>query len=146
MFILQSASPAGSPWESSTINATPAYLLLSLAFNVTLSLAIVFRLLHFRRRTYALRQHLRSDAGIQCVSIAAMLIESAMLFTAVSLFTIIPMILEHPIQYVFCIGYGHTQVCRPCSLGGRLGIKTTFNDNSLIDYFVPPDHFPSSVG
>ena len=37
-------------------------LLLSLAFNIILSLAIVFRLLHFRRRTYALRQ----ESGVRC--------------------------------------------------------------------------------
>jgi hypothetical protein len=110
MFIVQTASPAGSPWESSTINATPVYYLLSLTFNISLSLAIVLRLLHFRRKTNSLRLHLGSDAGVQYVSIAAMLTESAMLFTAVSIFIIVPTILEHPIQYVFGLGFVHFQV------------------------------------
>jgi hypothetical protein len=69
----------------------------------------VLRLLHFQRKTNSLRLHLGSDAGVQYVSIATMLTESAMLFTAVSII-IVPTILEHPIQYVFGLGFVHFQV------------------------------------
>jgi hypothetical protein len=96
------------------INITAPYFLVSLILNISLSLAIVFRLLYFRRRTEALRQSVGANVGAQYFTIAAMLIESAMLYSVVSLLTIVPFMLDNPIQNIFEVAYMDAQVCRNC--------------------------------
>jgi hypothetical protein len=77
---------------------TPIFTIVSLILNVILSGSIVLRLLFFRWR---IQKDLGPAAGRQYISIAAMLIESAMLYIVVWIPSLVPTFLQIPFQNVF---------------------------------------------
>jgi hypothetical protein len=86
---------------------TPIFTIVSLTLNLILSGSIVLRLLFFRHR---IRKDLGPAAGRQYISIAAMLIESAMIYTVVWICSLVPTQLQSPFQNVFTPGCIHVQV------------------------------------
>jgi len=79
MFLIQVSTT--NPYVTNGINFTLPYLSISLALNIILTIAIVLRLMSFR---YHIAKALGPKYGTQYTSIAAMIIESAALYSAVS--------------------------------------------------------------
>ncbi|KAG2097497.1 uncharacterized protein F5147DRAFT_714896 [Suillus discolor] len=97
MWLLQLTS--NSPFFTSTnINYTVPYLSLSLALNIIITIVIVLRLLTYRHR---ITKALGSRFGAQYTSIAAMIVESAALYSAFSLALLILFLLNNPISETF---------------------------------------------
>lgn len=106
-WLIQISAPSSSPWASNTINFTAPYFWLSLALNISMTLAIVCRLFLFRWR---ISRTLGPGYGQQYTSIAAMLIESAFLYSSFSLAFLIPFALNNAIQNTFVQMVGEVQV------------------------------------
>lgn len=97
-----------SPYFSSTnINYTVPYLSLSLALNIIITIVIVLRLLTYRRR---ISKVLGSSYGTQYTSIAAMIIESAALYSAFSVAFLTLFLLNNPISETFIEALTQVQV------------------------------------
>ncbi|KAI0258510.1 hypothetical protein BC834DRAFT_835454 [Gloeopeniophorella convolvens] len=86
-----------SPYGSSGVNWTIPCLSISLALNILVSIAIVLRLLVYRRRIASVMgQH----HGSQYTSIAAMIIESASIYSAFSIFFLVPFGMNSPVSEI----------------------------------------------
>ncbi|KAG2090616.1 uncharacterized protein F5147DRAFT_643435 [Suillus discolor] len=97
MWLLQLTS--NSPFfTSGSINYTIPYLGLSLALNIIITIVIVLRLLTYRHR---ISKVLGPGYGTQYTSIAAMIVESAALYSTFSLALLILFILNNPIFGAF---------------------------------------------
>ncbi|KAN0101294.1 hypothetical protein V8E55_001278 [Tylopilus felleus] len=96
MFLIQVSTT--NPYVTNGINFTLPYLSLSLALNIILTIAIVLRLLMFRYRTVAL---LGPKHGTQYTSIAAMIIESAAIYSTISITFLVLFGLGNPVSQVF---------------------------------------------
>jgi hypothetical protein len=106
MFLLQVTS--NSPYFSSTnINYTVPYLSLSLALNIIITLVIVLRLLTYRHR---ISKVLGSNYGTQYTSIAAMIVESAALYSAFSVVFLTLFLLNNPISATFLQSFTQVQI------------------------------------
>ncbi|TFK40274.1 hypothetical protein BDQ12DRAFT_734277 [Crucibulum laeve] len=108
LFLIQVS--ALSPWDATTVNFTLPYFLLSLILNIISTIAIVTRLLYYRRRT---SKALGTAYGAQYTSIAAMVVESAALYSISSILFLVPFILNHPIQNTFLQMLSPVQVIAP---------------------------------
>ncbi|KAJ6547832.1 hypothetical protein DFH09DRAFT_1039879 [Mycena vulgaris] len=89
---------ATSPFSSSTINYTIPYLSLSLALNILVTIAIVARLLVYRHRIFHV---FGLKHGSQYTSIAAMLVESAFIYSSFSILFLVPFGLNSPLSQLF---------------------------------------------
>ncbi|KAG6369581.1 hypothetical protein JVT61DRAFT_14240 [Boletus reticuloceps] len=87
-----------NPYVTNGVNFTLPYLSLSLALNILLTIAIVLRLLTFRYRTVAV---LGPKYGTHYTSIAAMIIESAALYSAVSVTFLVLFGIGNAVSQVF---------------------------------------------
>lgn len=97
LWLLQLTS--NSPFFTSTnINYTVPYLSLSLALNIIITIVIVLRLLTYRHR---ISKVLGSGYGTQYTSIAAMIVESAALYSAFSLALLILFLSNNPFSAAF---------------------------------------------
>jgi hypothetical protein len=96
MFLIQVSTT--NPYVTNGINFTLPYLSLSLALNIILTIAIVLRLFTFRYRVVSV---LGPKHGTQYTSIAAMIIESAALYSAVSITFVVLFGLGNPVSQVF---------------------------------------------
>lgn len=106
LFLLQVS--ANSPWvDGGSINWTIPFFSLSLSLNIIITIAIVLRLLLFRRQIVLL---LGKDHGTQYTSIAAMIVESAAIFSTFSLLFLVPFALNHPLNEVFFQALSGVQV------------------------------------
>jgi hypothetical protein len=106
MFLLQVTT--NSPYFSSTnVNYTVPYLSLSLALNIIITIVIVLRLLTYRHR---ITKVLGSDYGTQYTSIAAMIIESAALYSTISVAFLTLFLLNNPISATFIQSLTQIQV------------------------------------
>ncbi|KAG6826140.1 hypothetical protein H0H92_000995 [Tricholoma furcatifolium] len=94
---LMVSAPSSSLWASTSINFTLPYFCTSLALNIVSTLVIVARLLYFRHRVSS---SLGAGYGSQYTTIAAMLVESAAIYSVSSLLFLVPFIVGHPIQNV----------------------------------------------
>ncbi|KAG6810538.1 hypothetical protein H0H92_011425 [Tricholoma furcatifolium] len=110
LFLVQVSAPSSSIWASTTINFTLPYFCTSLALNIISTLVIVARLLYFRHRVSS---YLGTGHGSQYTSIAAMLVESASIYSISSLLFLVPFIVGHPIQNVFLALLSPSQVIAP---------------------------------
>ncbi|KAG2341050.1 hypothetical protein BDR05DRAFT_914832 [Suillus weaverae] len=106
MWLLQVTT--SSPYFSSTnINYTVPYLSLSLALNIIITIVIVLRLLIYRHRISTV---LGSSYGTQYTSIAAMIIESAALYSAFSVAFLTLFLLNNPISATFIEALTQVQI------------------------------------
>ncbi|KAF8553512.1 hypothetical protein OG21DRAFT_1463955 [Imleria badia] len=96
MFLIQVSTT--NPYVTNGINFTLPYLSLSLALNIILTIAIVLRLLTFR---YRIISALGPKYGTQYTSIAAMIIESAALYSSVSITFLVLFGIGNPVSQVF---------------------------------------------
>ena len=110
LLLFQATRPGGSPHEPDRelrVDMSPIFAIVSFALNIILSGAIVLRLFFLKQR---IRKELGSDAGRQYITIASMLIDSAMIYTAVWLCSAVPTLLQVPFQYVVSQACIHVQV------------------------------------
>jgi len=96
MFIIQLSTT--NPYVTNNINYTLPYLGLSLALNIILTIAIVLRLMTYRYRVVTA---LGPKYGTQYTSVAAMIIESAALYSAVSIAFLILFGINNAVSQVF---------------------------------------------
>ncbi|PPQ94610.1 hypothetical protein CVT25_011404 [Psilocybe cyanescens] len=118
---------ATSPWVAGSINFTAPYFWLSLALNMTMTIAICARLLFFRTRV---RKVLGHNHGSDYTSIAAMVVESAAIYSAFSLCFLIPFALNHPIQNTFIQMLGEVQIIAPLLITYRVAYGKAWTDRT----------------
>jgi hypothetical protein len=128
MFLLQVTT--NSPYFSSTnVNYTVPYLSLSLALNIIITIVIVLRLLTYRHR---ITKVLGSDYGTQYTSIAAMIIESAALYSTISVAFLTLFLLNNPISATFIQSLTQIQV----STGKWRGVCVANDVSQIIAMFL----------
>ncbi|KAF5337460.1 hypothetical protein D9758_018006 [Tetrapyrgos nigripes] len=110
LWLIQVSAPASSPWVSSTINFTQPYFWTSFALNVSMTAAIVIRLLVYRHR---IGKIMGQKYGRQYTSIASMIIESSLLYTGFQLLFIVPFGLNSPVQTLFLQPLSQVQIIAP---------------------------------
>ena len=115
LWLKQVGTADQSPWDSSGINFTIPYYSMSLALNILVTLLIVARLMLYRRRV---RSALGSTHGMHYTSLAAMVVESAGIYSAYSLLFLVPFAMNHPLAQLFLQGLSPVQV--------RLAPSTSF--------------------
>jgi hypothetical protein len=99
VWLIQLSAPTSSAWNKfNGINFTAPYFYMSLALNISITIAICARLFFFRRR---IASALGPNHGTHYTSVAAMLAESSFLYSAFSLLFLIPFALNNPIQNAF---------------------------------------------
>ncbi|KZV68536.1 hypothetical protein PENSPDRAFT_609927 [Peniophora sp. CONT] len=96
-----------SPYIAQIVNWTIPFLSLSLAINILVTLFIVSRLLFHRHR---IASALGNRYGTQYTSIAAMIVESAAIYSAFSLLFLVPFGLNSPISEIFLQSLGQVQI------------------------------------
>ncbi|KAF9475286.1 hypothetical protein BDN70DRAFT_936015 [Pholiota conissans] len=96
LFLIQVS--AASPWTTSTINWTIPFFSLSLSLNIILTTVIVVRLMLHRRQIGGIME---DSHGKHYTSIAAMVIESASIFSVFSLLFLVPFVLNNAINQIF---------------------------------------------
>ncbi|KAL1736337.1 hypothetical protein FB107DRAFT_221861 [Schizophyllum commune] len=106
LWLKQVGTADQSPWDSSGINFTIPYYSMSLALNILVTLLIVARLMLYRRRV---RSALGSTHGMHYTSLAAMVVESAGIYSAYSLLFLVPFAMNHPLAQLFLQGLSPVQ-------------------------------------
>ncbi|KAK7036791.1 hypothetical protein VNI00_011457 [Paramarasmius palmivorus] len=100
---------ATSPWNAK-FNFTLYYFWASFILNVTMTIAIVSRLMVYR---YRITKVMGNRHGRQYTSIASMIIESSLLYTSFQLLFIITFATENPIQSLFLQPLSQVQCISP---------------------------------
>lgn len=108
LWLIQISTPAGSPYlAGGNINWTLPYLSTAVALNVVVTMMIATRLLLYRRRVVSV---LGGKHGRHYISVAAMMIESAALYSAFALLFIIPFAINNNIANTFLQAISEVQV------------------------------------
>ena len=108
MILLVQLTPAGANlWTSSAINFGISYWSISVSINIVVTTLIVGRLLYLRSRTLLV---LNKEQARTYTSIAAMLVESAALYSVTGLIFIISYALDSMVQHVMLQVLAHVQV------------------------------------
>lgn len=105
LFLIQVSTT--NPYVTNNINYTLPYLGLSLALNIILTIAIVLRLMLLRYRIVSV---LGPKYGTQYTSIAAMIVESAALYSTVSIAFLILFGIGNAVSQVFLQSMNQIQV------------------------------------
>ncbi|KAH9474307.1 hypothetical protein JR316_0012765 [Psilocybe cubensis] len=127
MWLLQVSASQSSPWlTNGKVNFTPPYYWLSLALNMTMTVAIVIRLLFFRWR---ISKVMGRKFGSQYVGVAAMLVESALLYSSFALLFLVPFALNHPLANLFIQVLAEVQIVAPLMIIYRVASGEAFSTN-----------------
>ncbi len=110
LFLLQVS--AASPFVNAKLDFTIPYFSISLAINLFVTIAIVSRLLLFRRRIASV---LGPSHGTQYTSVAALIIESAALFSVFSVLFLVPFGLKSSIASISWRAWARSKRARRCS-------------------------------
>ncbi|KAG2068818.1 hypothetical protein BDR04DRAFT_1078945 [Suillus decipiens] len=124
MWLLQVATD--SPYFS--INYTIPYFSLSLALNIIITIVIVLRLLTYR---YRISSALGSSYGTQYTSIAAMIVESAALYSAFSVAFLILFNLNNPISEIFIEALTQVQITAMLLIVFRVAQGKSWSQNTM---------------
>lgn len=98
LFLKQVGTVSQSPWDSAGINFTIPYYSMSLALNILVTILIVLRLLVYRHRIV---RAMGAGHGSQYTSLAAMVVESAAIYSGFALLFIVPFALSSPLAQLF---------------------------------------------
>lgn len=109
MFLWQSAQPGSNLFTRVTANFGVPYFTLSATLNVLVTAIITTRLLLYRRK---IRQSLGTGqaSSIPYASIAAIIIESSMIYTGLELLFIVPYALNSQVASLFLGALGYAPV------------------------------------
>ncbi|KXN82729.1 hypothetical protein AN958_02221 [Leucoagaricus sp. SymC.cos] len=106
LFLKQVGTVSQSPWDSSGINFTIPYYAMSLALNIIITILIVLRLLVYRHRIV---KAMGKGHGSQYTSLAAIIVESAAIYSTFALLFLIPFALNSPVSQLFLQGLSMVQ-------------------------------------
>jgi hypothetical protein len=131
MWLVQISAPASSPWSTSSnsINFTLPYFWLSLALNITMTIAIVSRVLLFRWR---ITRVLGPKYGSQYTSIAALLVESALIYSTFALLFLVPFALNHPLANTFLQMLSQVQIIAPLLIIYRVASGEAWSSDTAV--------------
>lgn len=109
LLLHQIVAPGGTLWIPESINFALVYWSTSVANNVLITASIVGYLLWMRFR---IRRYLGPKQGAASVyiSVSAILVESAFLYTAFALAFLIPLALNSPVNLIFLQALPQVQV------------------------------------
>jgi len=110
LLLFQLTQPGASLWTSVAISFGIPYWSISVSLNIIVTLLIVGRLFYLRMRT---RMALSKEHAKMYTSIAAMLVESAMLYSTFGLIFIISYARNSMVQNVLLPTLGHIQAVSP---------------------------------
>ncbi|KIJ64851.1 hypothetical protein HYDPIDRAFT_132008 [Hydnomerulius pinastri MD-312] len=112
LFLIQISTPASSPYFNAdkTTNWTLPYFFVSLAINIIVTILIVLRLLFHRRR---LIKVLGPGHASESTTVAAMIVESASVYSTFSLLFLIPFAMKSPVSNTFLQVIGEAQLIAP---------------------------------
>lgn len=126
LFLLEVS--ASSPWSpgspAASINWTIPFFSLSLSLNIILTIAITSRLLFYRQNIVSV---MGTSHGSQYASIAAMIVESAAIFSTFSLLFLVPFAMNNPLNEVFFQALSGVQVS-----SYRISLRSTLNTILII--------------
>lgn len=108
LFLRQIGDGSQTPWQAHGINYTSPYYAMSLALNILVTIMIVTRLLLCRHR---IKRALGTAHATQYTYLAAMIIESAAIYSTFSLLFLIPFGFGHPLSQLFLQALSPVQVC-----------------------------------
>jgi hypothetical protein len=111
LWTLQSSQPGLSLYSKGPIAYGTSYYVVSLSVNIMITILITIRLLMYRRIVAA---SLSAEYAKQYLSLAAILIESAALYSVFALIFIVTYAITNPLNQIFLGVASSAQVCFPC--------------------------------
>jgi hypothetical protein len=108
LWTLQSSEPGLSLYSKLPMAYGTSYYIISLSVNIMLTLLITVRLLWYRR---IVSESLSPEHATQYLSLAAILVESAALYSVFALMFIISYAINNPINQIFLGVASAAQVC-----------------------------------
>lgn len=118
LLIIELSQPGITRWSKISVNLAIPYWSISIALNVIITTYIAARLLYMRRRL----RRVVTDGAVEYVSLTAMLIESAALYTINGLVFLVSFSVHSPIQYLALPLLGQTQVSILCLFVRKYGL------------------------
>jgi len=128
MLLFQLTQPNANLWTTTTVNFAIPYWSLSAGLNILVTLMIVGRLFYIRQRTRAI---LSSSHSRTYTSIAAMLVESAALYSITALLFIITYARNSNIQNIILPLLGQVQAISPLLIMWRVARGQAISRESL---------------
>lgn len=108
LLVAQLAHPGSAVWVRMGINIELVYWCTTIAINILLTILIVAHLMQVRRKS---QSALGSQAQVPYLSISAMLVEAAFLYTAFGLVFLVPYTMGSAVGVLFFSLMGQIQVC-----------------------------------
>lgn len=128
VLLFQLSQPNANIWKSVDVNFATPYWSLSIALNIILTMMIVGRILWVKR---SIRQALGDQHTRTYTSIAAMLIESAAMYSATALVYIICYALNSPAQELFLALLGEFQCISPVMIIYRVAKGSSLSQETI---------------
>ncbi|KAJ7680581.1 hypothetical protein DFH06DRAFT_1315334 [Mycena polygramma] len=130
-WLKQVGTASSSPWNTSGINFTTPYFTMSLALNIFVTLLIVARLMMYRKQ---INQALPSgtEHGAQYVSLAAMVFESAAIYSVFSLLFLVPFIMKHPLSQLFIQALSPVQIMSTLLIIFRIAQGKAWSNSTIV--------------
>ncbi|KAJ7346890.1 hypothetical protein DFH08DRAFT_937271 [Mycena albidolilacea] len=143
LWLKQVGAPSSSPWDTAGINFTTPYFAMSLALNILVTILIVVRLMLYRRR---INQALPSNTnhGAHYVSLAAMIYESAAIYSVFSLLFLVPFTIGHPLSQLFIQALSPVQIMSSLLIIFRIAQGKAWSNKTVMIMTVS-EAFPESV-
>lgn len=116
-----------SPFIATAVNWTIPYFAISLSLNVLVTIAIVSRLMMYRRRISSV---LGSSHGSQYTSVAAMVVESASVYSAFSIVFLVFLALNSPLSSIFLQSLCQVQISATLLIIFRVASGKGWNSHS----------------
>ncbi|KIJ64927.1 hypothetical protein HYDPIDRAFT_89869 [Hydnomerulius pinastri MD-312] len=126
MFLIQVSTT--NPYVTSNINFTLPYLSISLALNIIVTIAIVLRLLTLRYRIVSV---LGATYGTQYTSIAAMIIESAALYSVLSVAFLVLFGIGNAVSEVFLQSLSQFQIIATLLIAFRVAQGKGWSEDTV---------------
>ena len=108
IWTLQSSQPGLSLYSDVPLAYGTAYYVISLSVNIILTILITIRLFMYRRTVLAT---LPAEHAKQYVSLAAIMVESAALYSILALMFIVTYAIDNPLNQAFLGAASAAQVC-----------------------------------
>ncbi|KAJ6594171.1 hypothetical protein B0H19DRAFT_919928 [Mycena capillaripes] len=130
-WLKQVGTTSASPWDTAGINFTTPYFAMSLALNILVTILIIVRLMLYRKR---INQALPSGSshGAQYVSLAAMVFESAAIYSVFSLLFLVPFTMNHPLSQLFIQALSPVQIMSSFLIIFRIAQGKAWSNKTMI--------------
>jgi hypothetical protein len=110
LWTLQSSQPGLSLYTKLPQAYGTSYYVISLGVNIMLTILIMIRLFMYRRRILDV---LPEEHARHYVSLVAIIVESAALYSVLALIFIITYAVKNPLNQIFIVAASSAQVCKP---------------------------------